>query len=134
MYCGLPDYVTFPQVFSSIMNPPPSFHTPLTPSGISAIADQLGLQTHQARECLKHVLENVQVIDAKQLDYGPSNIENTGEIGCAVRAQDKVSRLLHLLLKSTAPKNESIEDSWRDLANYSTIALVVREGAWLQKT
>lgn len=97
------------------------------------LAAVLALRTHQGEVCLHLALRGVQLIDTKQLDYGPNNILATGEIGCAVRAQDKVSRLLHLLQKSEAPKNESLEDSWVDLGNYATIARAVRAGLWTPK-
>lgn len=96
---------------------------------IDSLAIDLDLQTPHAKAALAIALENVQLIDRKQLDYGPMNILATGEIGCAVRAQDKVSRLLHLINKES-PLNESIEDSWRDLGNYALIAQVLRKGQW----
>lgn len=66
---------------------------------------------------------------SKQHDYGPRNITDFGEIGCLIRANDKMARLKNLLKDtSSKPKNESIEDSWTDLANYAIIALMLREG------
>lgn len=71
---------------------------------------------------------------SKQRDYGPRNILNCGEKGVAVRANDKMARLLNLhgisdgSYQAKAAKNESIEDSWKDLANYGMIALMVRRG------
>ena len=76
----------------------------------------------------------------KQADYGPGNISTFGELGVLVRLSDKLERLKHLLLvqdaqgritiNPTAPMNESIEDSFRDLLNYALIALMVRQGQW----
>jgi hypothetical protein len=77
-------------------------------------------------------LRNVMI--AKQKDYGPRNILNCGEKGVAVRANDKMARLLNLhgisdgTFQTKAAKNESIDDSWTDLANYGIIALMVRRG------
>jgi len=78
-----------------------------------------------AREC-------VDLLIAKQKDYGPGNINAFGEYGVLVRVNDKVERLKHLLSPSgeNAPNNESIDDSWRDLTNYPIIAQMVRRGWW----
>lgn len=64
----------------------------------------------------------------KQRDYGSSNILSFGEFGVLVRLNDKVERLKNLLTKNKAPRNEAIEDTWMDIANYAKIALMLREG------
>lgn len=64
---------------------------------------------------------------SKQRDYGHENITSFGELGVLVRANDKMARLRNLLWGSKEPKNEGVEDTWRDLANYAIIALMLRE-------
>ena len=70
----------------------------------------------------------------KQLDYGPKNIASApgGALnGLLVRMHDKIARLNHLIYEvKDTPKNESIEDSFIDLLNYSAIALMVLRGKW----
>jgi hypothetical protein len=77
----------------------------------------------------------------KNADYSPANILGTGEVGVVTRIWDKVSRLMSLtgfrlevagtqLDPPKDPKNESIEDTYMDLANYSVIALLLRKGHW----
>ena len=78
----------------------------------------------------------------KQMDYGPANIamgttlSNNNQImasikGIIVRANDKMQRLVNLILiNNREPTNESVEDTFMDLAVYSTIAMVVRNGKW----
>ena len=66
----------------------------------------------------------------KQRDYGPGNISDFGELGVLVRANDKMARLKNLHKAGIAPSNESVEDSWLDLANYAVIALMLRRGIW----
>jgi len=75
----------------------------------------------------------------KNSDYSPKNISVTGEIGLATRVWDKVARLLNLMglnmdtgkwTEVKEPKNESIEDNLRDLANYAIIWQIFREGNW----
>jgi hypothetical protein len=44
---------------------------------------------------------------------------------------DKMARLNHLIYEvKDTPKNESIEDSFLDLLNYSAIGLMVLRGKW----
>jgi hypothetical protein len=77
------------------------------------------------REIMQELTE---LIISKQKDYGHENIMAFGEFGILVRANDKMARLKNLLKSGTVPLNESVEDSWRDLANYGIIALMVRRG------
>lgn len=71
----------------------------------------------------------------KHRDYGPKNISDSpgGAMnGLLVRLHDKMARLKHLLYvnKTQAPMHESIEDTFKDMANYAVIALLVRRGKW----
>ena len=71
---------------------------------------------------------------SKQDDYGPGNINNAhgGPInGLLVRIGDKFERLKNLFKKDgIKPQHESIEDSFKDLANYAVIGLMVTKGKW----
>lgn len=68
----------------------------------------------------------------KQRDYGHGNILAFGEPGVLVRVSDKVERLknLHKIGKLNDPQNESVNDTWMDLANYAIIALMLRRGTF----
>ena len=69
----------------------------------------------------------------KQQDYGPGNVNNAfgGPInGLLVRIGDKFERLKNLFTSKETPKHESIEDSFKDMANYAVIALMVQRGTW----
>jgi len=69
----------------------------------------------------------------KQADYGPGNINNAfgGPInGLLVRIGDKFERLKNLFKSGSQPKYESIEDSFKDMANYAVIALMIQRGTW----
>jgi hypothetical protein len=94
------------------------------------IVEMLGIRTEMGKKALALALRNVQVLDSKQLDYGSANIADFGEYGVLVRANDKVARLKNLLTNVASPRNESIEDSWLDLSNYSLIAVLCRRGDW----
>ena len=69
----------------------------------------------------------------KQMDYGPGNINNAhgGPInGLLVRIGDKFERLKNLYRHGSTPKHEPIEDSFKDMANYAVIALMIQRGKW----
>lgn len=104
-----------------------------------ALADKLhadlNLQTEMGREYLRAILPLALLMDRKQQDYGSGNISINGELGVMVRSQDKVSRIRNLLSKEMRggveiPNNESLLDSWADLANYGVIGLLLRTGKW----
>lgn len=76
------------------------------------------------------------VLVKKQNDYGPTNISRSpgGPLnGLRVRIHDKVSRINHLIDSGVAPENESLRDSFLDLANYSIIAMMVLDEKWPEK-
>lgn len=69
----------------------------------------------------------------KQVDYGPKNISNSpyGPVqGLVVRIYDKIARIVNLTKNDIDPQNESLEDSFKDLANYGVIGLMVLRGKW----
>jgi hypothetical protein len=72
--------------------------------------------------------EIAEVVISKQRDYGHGNILAFGEFGILVRANDKMERMKNLQRAQGEPSNESIDDTWVDLAGYSIIALMLRRG------
>ena len=69
----------------------------------------------------------------KHIDYGPKNISDSpgGPLnGLRVRMHDKLARINNLTDKGTAPQYESLEDSFKDLANYAIIGLLVLRQQW----
>ena len=76
--------------------------------------------------------EMLQVFIKKHKDYGKGNILDTKELGIAFRVSDKLNRLKHLLIKKKKPENESIEETWIDIAVYAVIAILFRR-SWFKK-
>jgi hypothetical protein len=69
----------------------------------------------------------------KHKDYGPKNISESpgGPInGLRVRMHDKLARINNLYDSGATPENESLRDSFIDMANYALIALLVLDGKW----
>lgn len=70
---------------------------------------------------------------SKHRDYGPRNISQSpgGPLnGLRVRMHDKTARINNLVDKGLTAENEPLEDSFKDLANYGVIALLVLRGKW----
>lgn len=70
---------------------------------------------------------------SKHHDYGPKNISLSpgGPLnGLRVRIWDKIARINNLIDAGFEPSHESLEDSFKDLANYSVIAMMVLRGTW----
>ena len=95
-----------------------------------------------AKEFQKLQFEQWALFCKKQMDYGPSNISmgtslNTDDekrlslVGLIVRINDKVQRLLNLMVKNNREaQNEPTIDAFKDLACYGIIAQIVQNGKW----
>ena len=82
-----------------------------------------------------------QLFCKKQKDYGPGNIsvgtnlETDEEVKLALmglwfKMNDKIQRLKQLVIHNQEPENESLMDSFMDLANYALIAQLVKKQVW----
>ena len=79
--------------------------------------------------------ELIDLLVSKHKDYGPSNIADSpgGAInGLRVRMHDKLARINNLFdnNKHTQPEHEAFEDSFKDMANYAIIGILVLRGKW----
>lgn len=77
--------------------------------------------------------EAMRVLLKKHADYGPKNIALSpgGPLnGLRVRMWDKMARINNLIDNDVEPENESLKDSFLDLANYALIAMIVLDGEW----
>ena len=86
--------------------------------------------------------EQYELFCRKQMDYGPSNIamgtelktdeeKRLSKIGLIVRINDKVQRLINLVIKNNRKaQNEPTVDAFKDLACYGIIAQIVQNGKW----
>lgn len=91
--------------------------------------DQLELDVWEVSDELNNLLIS------KHHDYGPKNISMApgGPLnGLRVRMWDKMARINNLLdsNRHDTPAHESLEDSFRDLANYAIISILVLKGKW----
>lgn len=89
--------------------------------------------TQFEQEVIKVAEDNVSLLLSKHKDYGPLNIANApgGPLnGLRVRMHDKMARINHLIDSGAEAQNESLYDSFLDLANYAIIAQLVLEDKW----
>jgi hypothetical protein len=78
--------------------------------------------------------ELLQMFLKKHKDYGKGNILSVKELGIAMRVTEKIERLKNLLMKEelckgdikTKPANESLEETWTDIAVYAVLAILFR--------
>jgi len=90
-------------------------------------------------------VEDYKLFCKKQLDYGSDNVTQGEDISTEDgnlwsliningRCVEKVMRLKNLLRaqakEGREPNNESIDDSFQDLSNYSLIARLIKEEVW----
>jgi hypothetical protein len=74
-----------------------------------------------------------ELLISKHLDYGPKNISDSpgGPInGLRVRMHDKLARINNLVDKNKNAQHEPLEDSFKDMANYAIIGLLVLRKQW----
>jgi hypothetical protein len=95
----------------------------------SVVARELHLEVNLAN-ITKELSE---LLISKHKDYGPKNISQApgGAInGLRVRMHDKLARINNLIDSGASPEHESLEDSFKDMANYAIIGLLVLRGKW----
>ena len=94
-----------------------------------AIARELHLETYLSNT----VKELSDLLLSKHKDYGPKNISQApgGAVnGLRVRMHDKLARINNLIDSGANPEHESLEDSFKDMANYAIIGLLVLRKQW----
>jgi hypothetical protein len=93
------------------------------------IVREVHIETHMNNA----VRELSDLLLSKHRDYGPKNISMApgGAVnGLRVRMHDKLARINNLFDSGADPQHESLEDSFKDMANYAIIGLLVLRGQW----
>ncbi len=83
-------------------------------------------------QAYRQVLEELfEMFLKKHKDYGKGNILANKDLGIAIRMSEKVERLKNLLMKEAMgekPVNESIDETFIDMAVYGVIGVLYRRG------
>ena len=97
------------------------------------VIEKMMERTEFEKAVSKKYIEAEDLLLRKHRDYGPKNISASpgGAInGLRVRIHDKLARINNLYDSGATPENESLRDSFIDMANYAIIALLVLDGEW----
>ena len=104
------------------------------PISTSALEEELPRDPTQFEEDVRIIYDELMsILLKKHRDYGPRNIADApgGALnGLRVRIHDKTARINNLLDFRRKAEYESLEDSFKDLANYAIIALLVLRDKW----
>lgn len=63
----------------------------------------------------------------KHKQYGPKNVLVFGKMGVMVRMSDKMNRIINLWEKRKEPEDEPLIDSYKDIACYAIIWLLLHD-------
>ena len=109
----------------------------------STVGDFEATYPELAKEFKQIQKEQYDLFAGKMLSYGKGNIALGGNLANKedknltltsiwIRMNDKMNRLKNMVVKnqSNPLDNESIEDTWIDISNYSIIALLVGKDKW----
>lgn len=88
--------------------------------------------------------EQIELLAGKMLDYGTGNmkagtdLKSEAEVQFALegvwfRLNDKVQRWKNMIFTDQKPNNESLYDTFMDIANYAIIAKLISRGLWDDK-
>jgi len=78
---------------------------------------------------LENVLHDLRtLLIGKHHDYGEGNLREFGAYGILVRASDKIARLKTLTVHEAEVRDETVTDTWLDLAGYAVQALIMLRG------
>lgn len=100
---------------------------------ITNIKDTSALNQQFKEDVEKTFNELRDLLLSKHVDYGPKNISESpgGPInGLRVRMHDKLARINNLVDNSRDAQHEPLEDSFKDMANYAIIGLLVLRKQW----
>ena len=64
----------------------------------------------------------------KNADYGSDNLKRFGKQGIIIRMSDKMDRLITLMQRDALIKDESIEDTAKDMINYAAYLIMLSRG------
>lgn len=88
--------------------------------------------------------EQMELLASKMLDYGTDNMKAGTQLkteqeikfaltGAWFRLNDKVQRWKNMIFTDAEPNNESLYDTFMDIANYAVIAKLISRGIWDDK-
>lgn len=104
-----------------------------TTNQVITLAEPKPARAEHLTPWLGGVLEELEdLMHERGQKYGPGNIAEFGDFGVLVRMSDKLARLRNLYTTGNGAdvRDESVEDTLMDIANYAVIMLAWRRGLW----
>lgn len=81
------------------------------------------------REVRDRFEQMTQLLVAKRLSYGTSNLVRHGPIGVVIRASDKIDRLTNMCHEGATANvdGDTMDDAWADLIGYGVLGLLLTQ-------
>ena len=73
--------------------------------------------------------EMKELLKEKNRTYGNKNVEKIGKLAVLTRIEEKLERLKHMI-KNNIEDKESREDSWKDIAGFGIIGVLLERNKW----
>ena len=73
--------------------------------------------------------EMKELLKEKNRTYGNKNVEKMGKLGVLTRIEEKLERLKYMI-KNNIEDKESREDSWKDIAGFGIIGVLLERNKW----
>ena len=70
-----------------------------------------------------------ELLKKKNKTYGDNNVVKMGKLGVLTRVEEKIERLRNMIKKNIESK-ESKEDTWKDIAGFGIIGIMLERGKW----
>jgi calcineurin-like phosphoesterase family protein len=82
-------------------------------------------------EEMKKILQEMEeLLREKNKMYGDENVVKMGKEGVLYRIEEKIERLKHLIKTNQNPEKETLEETWKDIANFGVIGLMLERNKW----
>lgn len=69
------------------------------------------------------------LLKKKNRTYGDKNITKIGKEGVLIRLEEKIERLKNMI-ENKISDEETIEDTWKDIAGYAIIGIMLERDKW----
>jgi hypothetical protein len=73
-----------------------------------------------------------EILKKKNRAYGDENVKIMGKLGVLTRIEEKIARLKHMI-KNNIEDKESREDSFKDIAGFGIIGVMLERDKWDKK-
>jgi len=71
-----------------------------------------------------------ELLKKKNRTYGDQNVIKMGKLGVLSRVEEKIARLRNMI-ENNVEDTESKEDSWKDIAGFGIIGVMLERGKWI---